>query len=224
MKAACYCATRNLYYALRAPINSLLANSDVERVFLLIEDDALPYPLPSCVTCVNVSGQRFFDPSGPNYNNGWTWMSLMRTALHRVFPDLDQILSLDVDTIVVQDISNLWDVSLDGYWLAAVPEPKRSLESMYINAGVMLLNLQQLREDGKGDELIETMNRKPYDYCDQDCISEICRGGILEIPSAYNVNAFTGPTAVQAIVHYAAIPWWQTEKLVELWRDRPWVR
>lgn len=224
MKAACYCATRNLYDALLAPLKSLLANSGVERVYLLIEDDRFPYPLPSCVQCINVSAQPYFRPDGPNYHSGWTWMVLMRAALHRVFPDLDSILSLDVDTIVAQDISPLWDLPLEGHWLAAVREPQRSQKGLYINAGVMLLNLRQLRADGKGDELIEALNTRPYDYNEQDCISELCRGGILEIPSVYNANAFTEPTATRAIVHYAATPWWRTEPLPLYWRDQPWPR
>ena len=47
MKAAVYCATRNLYLDLIPAVKSLLANSDVDRVYLLIEDDAFPEELPA---------------------------------------------------------------------------------------------------------------------------------------------------------------------------------
>ena len=225
MRAACYCATRNLYGALAPSVKSLLANSDVERVFILAEDDVFPYPLPDCVQVVNVGAQTFFPPGGPNYNNGWTWMVLMRAALHRVFPDLDRILSLDADTIVREDVSGLWRLPLDGYWIAGAREYRKSKDGLvYINAGVMMLNLEQLRADGKGDELIEALNRKRFLYNEQDCIAELCQGGILEIPSFYNANAFTEPTAERRIEHFAAIHWWETDPLVQEWRERPWPR
>ena len=225
MKAAVYCATRNLYRDLIPAVKSLLANSDVDRVYLLIEDDAFPEELPACVETFNVSDQPWFLPGGANYSNGWTWMVLMRAALHRVFPSLDRILSLDVDTIVREDISALWDLSLDGFWLAGALEPLKTREGrIYINCGVMLLNLRQLRETGKGDELIDALNRRPYDYPEQDCIAELCQGGILEIPSAYNANAFTLPTTRRRIEHFAAIPWWPTDPLVRAWREAPWPR
>ena len=160
MKAACYCGTRNLYGDMIPAIKSLLSNSDVDRVFLLIEDDTFPYTLPERVTCINVSEQTYFRRDGPNYRNGWTYMVLMRAALHRIFPELDTILSLDVDTVVAKDISGLWDTDLSGYWLAAVREPHKSINRLYVNAGVMLLNLKRLRESGKGDELIDALNAR----------------------------------------------------------------
>ena len=225
MKAAVYCATRNLYRDLIPAVKSLLANSDVDRVYLLIEDDAFLEELPACVETFNVSDQPWFPPGGANYSNGWTWMVLMRAALHRVFPSFDRILSLDVDTIVREDISALWDLSLDGFWLAGALEPLKTMEGrIYINCGVMLLNLRQLRETGKGDELIDALNRRPYDYPEQDCIAELCQGGILEIPSDFNANAFTLPTTRRRIEHFAAISWWPTNPLVQAWREAPWPR
>ena len=225
MRAACYCATRNLYGALEPSVKSLLANSDVERVYILAEDDVLPIPLPACVEIVNVGAQTWFPPGGANYNNGWTWMVLMRAALHRVFPDLDRILSLDVDTIVTQDVSGLWRLPLDAFWLAGAREPRKSWgEHLYVNCGVLMLNLRRLRETGKGDELIEALNRTHFLYNEQDCIASRCQGGILEIPSKYNANDFTLPTAERRIVHFAAISNWQSQPLVAEWRDKVWTR
>ena len=222
MKAACYCGTRNLYGDMVPAVKSLLKNSDVDLVYLLIEDDEFPYEMPSCVECINVSGQPWLDPNGPNYKNSWTYMVLMRAALHRVFPNLDRILSLDVDTIVAKDISELWDLPLDDYWLAAAKEPFKSRYRLYVNCGVMLLNLRKLRDDGKGDELIEALNTVRYGFNEQDCIAERCQGGMLVIPSDYNQNAYTEPTTTPKIVHFAAIKRWQSHPLVTMYRDMPW--
>lgn len=224
MKAACYCGTRNLYYDMLPAIKSLLANSDVDKVYLLIEDDTFPFELPDCVTCVNVSEQTYFRRDGPNFQNGWTYMVLMRAALHRVFPELDIILSLDVDTIVDADISGLWDIDLSDHYLAGVREPHKSIKQLYVNAGVMLLNLKKLRESGKGDELIESLNSKHYDFNEQDCINELCNGNVLRIPGDYNQSDWTEPTATPKIIHFAAKKYYQDDPAVTRYRNMDWPR
>lgn len=49
-------------------------------------------------------------------------MILLKTAFTKLFPDLDKILALDVDTIVVNNISKLWELDLNDYYVAAVEE------------------------------------------------------------------------------------------------------
>ena len=225
MKTAVYGATRRLYADVIPAIKSLIYHSDVEQIYLMIEDDEFPYWLPDCVECINVWNQRYFRWDGPNYTNGWTYMVLMKAALHRLLLDPGPILMLDVDTIVKKDISGIWDYfPLDGYWLAAAVEPTKSVitHSMYINAGVMLMNLQKLREDGKGDELIEALNTKHYPFCEQDCIAELCQGGIKKLPSDYNVCRYTEPPFKEKIIHFAAVPNWQEQPLIATYRDLPW--
>ena len=207
---------------------SLIHNSDVEKVYFLIEDDAFPKPLPPIIETINVSDQPYFRHDGPNYKNGWTYMVLMKLALHRIFPELDAILCLDVDTVVVDDISALWDVPLSSCYVAGVKEPAKSTDRLYINAGVMLMNLRELRTSRKGDDLISAVNRKRYVFCEQDCIAERCQGGILEIPPEYNACQFMGFSGEPKIVHYAAVRNWQKNthakwrKYLIMYRRMPW--
>ena len=221
MKAAVYCGTRNLYGDIIPAVKSLLCNSDVDKIYLLIEDDVFPYELPDCVECINVSDQSYFDHDGPNYKNGWTYMVLMRAALHSVFPKLSKILSLDVDTIVAKDISDLWDLPIDNYYLAGAREPHKSINYLYVNAGVMLLNLDKLR-DGKGAEIIDALNTRRFPYNEQDCINELCRGHIYKMSSDYNASDWTEPTTTPKIQHFAAIHRWQNHPLVEMYRNKDW--
>lgn len=60
MRAAVYCGTRNLYSDMVTAAKSLIHNSNVEKVFLIIEDDTFPEPLPSIVDTINVSNQSHF--------------------------------------------------------------------------------------------------------------------------------------------------------------------
>ena len=224
IRAACYAATRTLYAEMCAAAKSLLAHTDLDRIYFLAEDDTLPWTLPPAVEVVNVGRQRFFRPDGPNYRTGWTYMVLMKAALHRLFPDLDRILMLDCDTIVRADVGELWELDLEGRYLAAAREPLKTERSgaLYVNAGVLMMNLAQLRADGKGDELIASLNARPWEYCEQDAIAALCRGGILEIGSEFNANAFTLPCREPKILHYAAVYRWQEAEPVRRWKAAAW--
>lgn len=216
MRTAVYCGTRNLYKNMITAAKSLLIHSNVEQIYFLIEDDEFPYELPPKTSTINISGQEYFTPDGPNFNSSWTYMVLIRAALSKIFPNLDTILSLDVDTIVNENISILWDIDLDGYYLAAVKEPEKSTENfLYINMGVALLNLKKLRDDKKDDEIIEALNTIQYDYKEQDCINERCQGYIYPLISDYNVNNYTEEAQHRKIIHYAAIKNWQQLPLVQ---------
>ena len=43
IKAAVYTGTRNLYKQMVVAVKSLIRNSDVDKIYLLIEDDEFPY-------------------------------------------------------------------------------------------------------------------------------------------------------------------------------------
>jgi lipopolysaccharide biosynthesis glycosyltransferase len=86
-------------------------------------------------------------------------MILLRAALTKLFPNLDRILSLDCDTLVQNNISELWDLPLDNYYFAAVREPEKSTEEYaYINAGLMMFNLKKIREEHQDDKYIYDLN------------------------------------------------------------------
>lgn len=224
MKTAVYCGTRNIYHDMIPSLKSLLIHSSVEKVYFLIEDDNFPEYLPPIVECINVSQQTIFKRSGPNYANAWTYMVLMRAALTKVLPQsLDRVLSLDCDTIILQDIAELWDINLTNYYLAGVKEPKKSNPYYsYVNMGVVMFNLEKLRADKKDNEIIYCLNNKHYYFNEQDCINIRCAGKILPISNIYNANAYTGLPQNPKIRHYAASRIWQSKPLIQKYGAIPW--
>ena len=224
-KVAVYTGTKNLYPDMVPAVKSLLIHSDVDEIWLFIEDDKFPYELPKNVKIKNVSDQKYFKPDGPNMKSKFTYMAMMRAVLYKEFPKLDKILSLDVDTLVNDDISSLWDVDLgDEYYLAAVREPARSWrEDIYVNIGVALYNLEKLR-DGTGDEVVKALNEGNYTYLEQDIFNQKCKGKILEIGSEYNATNYTEPTNHPKIVHYAGMKLedWRKMPLVDHYYKVPW--
>lgn len=224
-KVAVYTGTRNLYPEMVPAVKSLLIHSDVDEIWLFIEDDEFPYELPKNVKIKNVSSQKYFKPDGPNMKSKFTYMAMMRAALYKEFPKLDRILALDVDTLANDDISDLWDVDLgDEYYLAAVREPARSWrDDIYVNIGVALYNLEKLR-DGMGDEVVKALNEENYTYLEQDVFNQKCKGKILEIGSEYNATNYTEPTNHPKIVHYAGMKHeeWRKIPLVNHYYKVPW--
>ena len=204
-KAAVYCGTSNLYEDMTTAAKSLAINSSVDEIYFLIEDSVFPYKLPSYIHCIDVSGQTFFSQDGPNFQTKWTYMTMMRVALPKIFPGYDRILSLDIDTIVDQNIDKLWELDLEGYYLAGAKEAiKSKQDAPYINNGVAMYNLKALREDRIDEQLITLLNTKKYQFCEQDCINEVCRGKILTFSSDYNSNRWTGAAKNPRIYHFAA--------------------
>lgn len=222
---ACYSGTRNLYPYMEGAAKSLVDHTDVDGIFFLIEDARFPGRLPSFVKTADVSRQKFFPLDGPNMTSGFTYMAMIRAALCHVLPDeVDRVLCLDVDTIVKHDVGELWDLDLDGYYLAACIEPSRSKAEKidYVNAGVVMYNLDALR-DGKADEVIADLNANRRPWVEQDSFSMLCQGHILEIPSIYNgcnfVKPFDGPIK---ITHFAGFSPWTYFAEVRQYQEATW--
>ena len=221
MRTAVYTGTRNLYQYMIASAKSLLIHSNVEQIYFLIEDDIFPYDLPPKTTTINISNQTFFNTKGPNFNSEFTYMALIRVALTKILKE-DIVLSLDVDTIVNENISNLWNLNIDNYYLAAAKQPTKSTDKYIdINAGVMLLNLKKMREEGIDNKLIEYINNVYEIFPEQNAIGKLCQGYILEIPADYNFNDSTDYKNAHSrkISHFAGVHEWKKYPIFTKYRD-----
>ena len=208
LKVAVYTGTKNLYEHMIPAVKSLIANSDVDKIYLLIEDDEFPCKLPDIVETKNVSGQTYIKPDNPNARSRFTYMAMIRTAFTKIFPDLDKILSLDVDTIAIKDVSAVWDLPIDGCYFSAV----LGNGGVGWNAGCMLQNLKMLRETGMDNFLINKLNTEEYKFLDQDVYNNYCDvNHVYNMPPSYNVNEYCLPTDDPKIIHYAGQLTWVKE-------------
>lgn len=206
MKHAAYCGTREIYDDMEMSAKSLIANSSVDRVHFIIEDAEFPRELPDIIKVHDVSNQTWFKPDSPNMNSRYTYMAMMRIALCHVLPDVDTVLSLDSDTVCLENVDAIWDTPLDKYYLAAAHEWHRTSSGLlYCNFGVVLYNLAKLR-DGKADECIDVLNTSYYEWVEQDVGNYLCQGRIYDLPSCYNSNWWTDKNAPGAkLYHYAGV-------------------
>ena len=208
-RVAVYAGTRNVYGMMAAAAKSLLETTHMDKVYFLIEDDAFPEPLPDVIQTWNVAeatdnGKWFFYPDGPNYESQWTWLSLVRLVLPRVMEE-QRVLWLDVDTIVEQDIGEIFDRDLAGNYVAMVEEPVRSKYPFtYYNAGVMLMDLDALFKDEIWKKWVLLINREPFTAKDQDVINLICQGEILTLGPEWNCAGHITQNAEDPYIrHYA---------------------
>ena len=221
MKVAVYSGTRNIYHKMVPSIKALLHNSDVNKIYVLIEDDEFPEYLPPECECINISNQKYFDPEGPNFKSPWSYMVLLRAAYHKIFPDLDKILSIDVDAFTVRRIDELWNALMDDCYICAVQEKKNKKYNLYVNCGVMLMDLKKLR-DGKGDEIIAALNKNKYEFAEQDCFNFLCAGHIATLPAWYNAHIGTYEVQNPKIIHYAGRSHWPDSYEYRMFDKMPW--
>ena len=150
-----------------------------------------------------------------------------RYAISDLLPDLDKILYIDADLIINKDINIFYDTDIADYYLAGVedafiksenykPEIGLSTDDIYINAGVLLMNLQKLRQDCICKKFIEATEGlwDKIKYQDQDIINIVCKGKIKQVDSIYNFareNIMAEPNRQKeaCIIHYTGKkkPW-----------------
>ncbi len=121
--------------------------------------------------------------------------SLMRLDLALLLPELDKVLYLDGDVVVLKDLTELYQTDLGDNLIAGVRsvlEGKAYLRDfpgeVNINAGVMVLNLKQLREEGYCEKFYNArLNAPPHwRLQDQDVINYCCAHRIKPILPKYN--------------------------------------
>ena len=236
MKHVIYAGTRNLYEQMVWAAKSLLANTKVDKVWFLIEDDEFPYKLPSIIETINVHDyiEHTFPPSGVNSKTHFTKMALVRICYSELLPDVDMILQLDVDTVVMDDISPIWDTDMTGKWFAACHEAFSGYDPYhsghYHNVGVCLFNLEQMRADNAQEQLVYFINHTKANCVEQDALNYIgaMHGKAADLDMRYNENRATGYTDNPAIVHYVGYMDWETNPMLprreylKLYRDKTW--
>ena len=129
----------------------------------------------------------------------------LRLLLHRVLPHKDRIIYADVDVLFQDSLKEMWETDISNNLLAGVKgannlqsvwqgfkelpyaDELAGLEGKYINAGILLMNLNAIREWNPDEQWIQ-MSQKNYHYQDQDILNITCKGKIKFLNIRYNVQ------------------------------------
>ena len=120
--------------------------------------------------------------------------------------NIHKILYLDPDIIICGNIEKLYNKKIGSNCFAACPDiqgnriefPSRrdlglSLNSIYFNTGVLLMNIDCLRSEDTWNELITYLSvEKKFRYHDQDIINDLYRNRICPISCSYNYSSRRG--------------------------------
>lgn len=144
-----------------------------------------------------------------------------RLFIPSIFTDINKALYLDSDIILKGDVSQLYDISLGNNLVGAVhdsfvdlfSELKLYIENKvgvkpytkYFNAGVLLMNLKELRTFNFKDKFIELLSRVKFDIAqDQDYLNALCKGRVKLIDVSWNFMPLENTTKSESIklIHF----------------------
>lgn len=150
-----------------------------------------------------------------------------RLFIASLFPQYDRIVYLDCDLVVLGDIAELYHTDLHGSIFGAGPEqfvqntPEFRLyaekalgvdPSGYINAGVLVVDMEQFRKYRIEEQFVDLITRYDFDLLDPDqaYLNYLCRDHIHILPNGWNKEPLALPCEGDLnIVHYALYkkPW-----------------
>lgn len=158
----------------------------------------------------------------------YTATTYFRVFIASLFPQYDKAIYLDCDTVIMGDISELYDCDLGKNMLAGAPcEGVNSFEvykryvsqvdgldpDYFFNAGVLLLNLKAFREEGFYQQFADLLKKYKFSVIqDEDYLNVLCQDRVLRLPRAWNKTPVAPdvlPKEELRIVHYLMTwkPW-----------------
>lgn len=171
----------------------------------------------------------------------YTVTTYCRLFIPNMFPSLDKALYLDSDIIVNGDIANLYQTDLEDNLVGAIPDSavqntnefilyvEKALgikKDEYFNAGILLMNLREMRKWNFEDKFIDLLGKYTFRVAqDQDYLNVLTNGKVKYIDYNWNVMPIpnnTCPSNKRDLIHYNMLwkPWIFEETLYgdEFWR------
>lgn len=138
---------------------------------------------------------------GQNTHVGATYATYYRLFLTEVLPpDVNRVIYLDGDIVVMDSLSELWNLDMHGKAIAAVPDCftdkvdhynrlRYPMSKGYFNAGVLLVNLDYWREHNMIEAFVKfaSENAEILTYHDQDILNCLFQDCKIVLPLMYNM-------------------------------------
>ncbi|MBE6445119.1 MAG: DUF4422 domain-containing protein [Alphaproteobacteria bacterium] len=122
----------------------------------------------------------------------------------------DKCIYLDIDTIVLKDLKDLYDTDLEDYYVAACKDPlftgmtsgdknlKKYVDNVlrlddyrhYFQAGVMVMNLKKMRENDITNLCLDTLMSVNFRYADQCCLNYLLKNNVKYIDISWNYQVY----------------------------------
>lgn len=131
----------------------------------------------------------------------WSSITFVRLFISELLPEtISKVIYLDCDTLITDDLSSLWSMDIRDFICCGVKDCiggayKTNIglgrTELYINAGVLLINLERMRQFPVKERVNAFLSTHYYSnsYGDQDTINAIFKGSIGCLPMRYNVTS-----------------------------------
>ncbi|MBU5473483.1 glycosyltransferase [Roseburia sp. MSJ-14] len=151
-----------------------------------------------------------------------------RMFIAEMFPEYEKAIYIDSDTVVPGDISELYFHDLKDNYVGAANEQVMIQENVYgeyvekvlgidryhyFNAGLLLINCEQFRENHVLDQFVDLLHT--YNFVvtqDEDYLNLICKDKVLWLEQPWNTEVFGDiayPESEFKMIHYIMVskPW-----------------
>ena len=142
-----------------------------------------------------------------------------RLLIPELYPEMKKALYLDSDILLRGDVARLFDTPLGKNLAGAIPDGfvnhvpvlRRYVENRvgvfkdvpYFNAGVLLMNLVEMRKIDFGGLFIRLLSAVTFRVAqDQDYLNVICRGRVKFLPETWNYMPFKPAKREPMLVHF----------------------
>lgn len=159
----------------------------------------------------------------------YTNTTYFRLFLPELYPQYDKVLYLDSDIIVVGDISELYNTDMGTNLVAAAPDDIIQTQKVfqdyaelvvgvakyqhYFNAGVLLMNLDELRKFKFQEKFLYLLGKVKFSVAqDQDYLNRLCKGRTTIVSHDWDVMPYVNNETKEEdikLIHYnfAYKPW-----------------
>ena len=134
----------------------------------------------------------------------YTNTTYFRMFLPELYPQYDKVLYLDSDIVVLGDISQLYNTEIGTNLVAAAPDDITQYNKVfqeyvekvvgvvkyqnYFNAGILLMNLDQLRKFNFQDKFLYLLGTVKFSVAqDQDYLNRLCKGRVTLINNQWDI-------------------------------------
>lgn len=152
-----------------------------------------------------------------------------RLFIPNLYPQYTKALYLDSDIVVLEDVADLYNTNMENNLVAAAPDDViQTIEVFqeyaekvvgvadyrnYFNAGVLLMNLDELRKFDFQEKFIYSLDKIKFSVAqDQDYLNRLCKGRVKIVDSNWNRMPIAREKENQGdikLIHYnlAYKPW-----------------
>lgn len=119
--------------------------------------------------------------NSPNNFNSYTPYAFLRLFADRIKGIPNKILYLDTDVVAVKDIKELYNIDITEYEFAGSLDyyGRWFYNPHYINSGVILLNLDNIRKSGLFKETLKLCSRKKIFLADQTALNRLSQNKLI---------------------------------------------